>query len=182
MIDVRPIIVLAVLSFATTSEAGRPGKTCAAVCSRANTCKIMSFNLCMNFCGQQGAEERPASRAKSLAQAKLSCPALASQIAPSQWLCTARGASSYGYEMESGASDVRGTQGIFMLGMGRTRGAAEYKAISECNATLTAQLDIHQSTFDDADGLETAGTALCHIEECVAPATARKQRPRPRQR
>jgi hypothetical protein len=179
MIDVRLITILAVLAFATTTEAGRPGKTCAKVCSRASTCKIMSFDLCMNFCGQQGAEDTPAKRAKNLALAKLSCSALANEIAPSQWLCTAEGASSYGYEMGADEADVQGTQGIFMLGTGKTRSAAEYKAISECNSILTAQLSIHQETFDDTQGgMEAAVTARCHIKECVAPAPARKQRQR----
>jgi hypothetical protein len=49
MIDVRRIAVFAVLAFATTTEAGRPGKTCAKVCSRVGTCKIMSFDLCMDL-------------------------------------------------------------------------------------------------------------------------------------
>jgi len=180
MIDVRLITILAVLAFATTTEAGRPGKTCAKVCSRASTCKIMSFELCMNFCGQQGVEDSPAKRAKSLVQAKLSCPALADQIAPSEWLCVAEGASSYGYEMTSGAADVQGTQGVFMMGTGKTRRAAENKAISECNSILTEQLNIHQLTFDDTQGgLEAAVTARCHITQCVAPAPA-KQRQRQR--
>jgi hypothetical protein len=115
--------LLALIGFPTTSDA-RPGKTCSQVCRQVASCKIFSYDLCMKMCGDQGAEDTPESRTKNLAQAKLSCSALAEQLAPSQWLCSAEGASAYGYGIDTRAPDVRGTQDIYILGVGKTRSAA----------------------------------------------------------
>jgi hypothetical protein len=91
-----------------------------AECAPVVPSRVAWCNDCATLCGDQGAEDTPRSRASNLAQAKLSCSALADQMAPSQWLCTAEGASSYGYSTDTGATaDVRGTQGIYMLGTGK---------------------------------------------------------------
>jgi hypothetical protein len=176
------MIILALIGFPMTSDAGRPGKTCSQVCSRVSSCKLLSYDLCMDMCGQQGAEDTPESRASNLAQAKLSCSALADQMAPSQWLCTAEGASSYGYGMDTGSmADVRGTQGIHMLGTGKTRGAAVYKALSDCNSIMTVQLNNQRLMNLDTDAQGEWGAAItseCHITQCIAPASARKKPPR----
>jgi hypothetical protein len=140
----------------------------------------MSYDLCMNMCGEQGAEDTPESRASNLTQAKLSCSALADQMAPSQWLCTAEGASSYGYNMDTGLPDVQGTQGLYMLGTGKTRSAAAYKAISDCNSIMTVQLNNQRlMNLDAAQGeWGAAVTSECHITQCIPPASERKKRQR----
>jgi hypothetical protein len=131
----------------------------------------------MAMCGDQRAEETPDGRASNLAQAKLSCSALADQMAPSQWLCTAEGASSYGYGMDGLTADVRGTQDIYMRGTGKTRSTAVSKAISDCNSSMTAQLSIQGLMQLDA-GWGAAVTSECHITQCIPPASARKTRQR----
>lgn len=176
---IRLATVLALIAFTTTSDAS-PGKTCSKVCRRLTSCKLMSYDLCMDMCGDQRAEETPAGRASNLAQAKLSCSALAEQMAPSQWLCTAEGASSYGYNMGPTA-DVRGTQGIYMLGTGKTRSAAVHKAISSCNSIMTLQLTNQRAMHLDGDYQGEWGAAVtseCHITQCIPPASARKTRQR----
>jgi len=162
------ITFLALITLTTTSYAG-PGATCSKVCRRVSGCKIFSYDVCMKMCGDQRVEEIPEKRAKALAQAKMSCPALADQLAPSQWLCTAEGASSYGHDMDGSAPDVWGTKDIYELGSGQTRAAAAYNAMRDCNATMTFQLDI--------DGERGAViSSQCHITRCTGPASAPKQR------
>jgi hypothetical protein len=173
--------LLALIGVSTTSDA-RPGKTCSQVCRRVSSCKLLSYDLCMDMCGDQGAEDTPESRASNLAQAKLSCSALANQMAPSQWLCTAEGASSYGYGMNTGPmADVQGTQAIYMLGTGKTRSAAVHKAISSCNSIMTLQLSSQRAMNLDADSRGEWGAAVtseCRITQCIPPASARKNRQR----
>lgn len=137
---IRLMTVLALLGFPAASDAS-PGKTCSQVCHRMASCKLLSYDRCMDMCGEQGAEDTPESRASNLAQAKMSCSELAGQMAPSQWLCTAEGASSYGYDMDTSLPNVWGTQDIYMLGTGKTRSAAVYKAINDCNSIMTVQLN-----------------------------------------
>jgi len=180
-VHIRLLTFLALIAFTTTSDA-RPGKTCSKVCSRLTNCKLMSYDPCMDMCGDQGAEETPEGRASNLAQAKLSCSALADQMAPSQWLCSAEGASSYGYSMDTGSmADVRGTQDIHMLGTGKTRSAAVYKAIGDCNSIMTIQLNTQRLMHLEADYQGEWGAAVtseCHITQCIPPASARKQQQR----
>lgn len=170
---IRLMALLALIGFPTRSDA-RPGKTCSQVCRRAASCEIFSYDLCMKMCGDQGAENTPESRAQNLAQSKLSCSALAEQLAPSQWLCTAEGASAYGYDMDTTSPDVQGTQDIYILGMGKTRSAAVNKAINDCNSIMTAQLAIEGS--GDSVRWGSAVASGCHITKCIPPASARKNR------
>jgi hypothetical protein len=178
---IRPISCLALLLllFPTTSDA-RPATACAQACRRITSCKLLSFDLCMDMCGEQGADKTPAGRASTLAQSKMSCSALADQMSPGEWLCTAEGASSYGFGVTSGstADDASGSQSIYMLGNGKTRGAAVYKAISSCNSIMTVQLNTQQSMQDSDYRGEwgAAVTSACHITQCIPPASARKKR------
>ena len=164
------LTILVLTSFATSSEAGPAGATCAKVCKRVASCRLLSYDPCMDMCGQQGAEDTAESRASNLVQAKLSCAALADQMAPTDWLCTAEGASSYGYDMDGSMPDVWGTQDIYLFGTGKTRAAAVYSAISSCNSIMTLQLATQRTTEFDA-----ATTSECHITQCIAPASARKK-------
>jgi hypothetical protein len=167
---------LALFGFAATSDA-RPGATCAKACQRFSSCKLLSYNVCMNMCDKQGAENTAALRAENLAQSRMSCSALASQMGSSKWLCTAEGTSAYGYDMDTGVPDERGTHDILMMGTGPTRRAAESKAISECNATMTAQLGLGNSTDELGAGAVVA--TKCHITQCIAPSSSgRSQRQR----
>src|SRR5690349_18805955 len=93
---------LALIVSTTMSYAGPAGKTCAKACQRFADCKLMTFKFCMELCGKQGAEDRAESRASNLTQARSSCASLAAQMAPSEWLCTAEGASVYGWDVASG--------------------------------------------------------------------------------
>jgi hypothetical protein len=95
-------------------------------------------------------------------------------MAPSQWLCTAEGASSYGYGMDGSLPDVRGTQDIYMLGKGKTRSAAVNQAIRDCDSMMTAYLAIE----GQGDSVEwgSAVASRCHITRCIPPASARKNR------
>lgn len=174
---VRLITFLALIAFTTTSDA-RPGKTCSKVCRRVSSCKLLSYDLCMDMCGDQGAEDTPEGRASNLVQAKLSCSALADQMAPSKWLCTVEGASSYGYGMDTGLADVQGTQDIHMLGTGKTRSAAVNQAINSCNSIMTIQLNNQQLMNLDRGDWGAAITSECHITQCIPPASARKKRQR----
>src|SRR5688572_23468835 len=109
---------LAIVASTTTSEA-RPGKTCAAACNRLSSCRLIPFKTCMQECGKQGAEDSAKGRATNLVQARSSCAALAAQLAPSKWICTAQGASVYGYDVGTGPTgDVQGTSSIFITGTG----------------------------------------------------------------
>ena len=101
-------------------------------------------------------------------------PALAEQLAPSQWLCTAEGASSYGYDMDTSLPDVQGTQDIYILGQGKTRSAAVTQAMNECNSIMTAQLAIQGSGNSVRWGSAVASS--CHITQCIPPGSARKNR------
>ena len=170
---IRLLTLLVLIGFPTTSDA-RPGKTCAQACRRFSSCKLLSYDLCMDMCDEQGAEDTPESRASNLAQARMSCSALAEQMAPSEWLCAAEGASSYGYNMTGSTPDVQGTQEIYMLGNGKTRGAAVYKAISDCNSIMTIQLNNQQ--LMNLGEWDAAVTSQCHITQCIPPASARKNR------
>src|SRR5688572_22955521 len=122
---IRSIGFLALILFTTTSDA-RPGPACQQLCRKLTSCKLMSFDLCMDMCADQRADETPAGRASTFAQAKQSCSALAGQMAQTEWLCTAEGESSYGYGVSTGstADDASGSQGIHMFGNGKTRAAA----------------------------------------------------------
>jgi hypothetical protein len=169
-----PLTLLSLIAFTTTSYAGA-GKTCAKVCRKVSSCKILSFDLCMDMCDQQGAEDTPESRASNLAQAKLSCSALANQAAPSEWLCTAEGTSSYGHGMDGSLPDEQGSQDLHLLGNGKTRSAAAYKALNACNTLMTVQLNNQRSMRDDGDwGAEI--TTECHITQCIAPTSTRKSK------
>ena len=167
-------ILLTLIALPTTSYAGA-GKTCAKVCRKVASCKILTFDLCMDMCDQQGAEDTPESRASNLAQAKLSCSALANQAASSEWLCTAEGTSSYGYGMDGSLPDEQGSQDLHLLGNGKTRSAAAYKALNACNTLMTVQLNNQRSMRDDSSwGAEI--TTECHITKCIAPASSRKSK------
>lgn len=168
-------VLLLLLALPTTSHAGA-GRTCTKVCRKISSCKIYSFDLCMRMCDQQGAEDTPAGRASNLAQAKMSCSALAAEAASTnEWLCTAEGTSSYGYGMEGSSPDVQGSQDISMLGNGKTRSAAVYEAISSCNSIMTVQLN-NQHSMIDASDWGSAITTECHITQCIAPASTRKSK------
>lgn len=168
----RLVTSLAVLFAATASHAA-PGEVCAKLCRRLTSCKLMTYDLCMDMCGEQGADRTPQGRASTLAQSKQSCPALAAQMATSKWLCIAEGTSSYGYGMGMGpGGDVRGSQSIFMAGNGKTRAAAVYEAVSNCNSIMTVQLNqqraMHDSDYQGEWG--AAVTSACHITQCIAPS------------
>jgi hypothetical protein len=165
------IALLALIAFTATSDAS-PGAACAKLCRKVSSCRLITYDLCMDMCGDQRSDTTPEGRASTLAQANLSCAALANQMAPSEWLCTAEGATSAGYS--NGDKDTRGVR---MLGTGRTRSAAVYKAISNCNSVLTMQLSLEYAK-EDSDSLgtwEAARTSDCHITQCIAPASARKR-------
>jgi hypothetical protein len=51
------LAVLLLLALPATSHAGVAGRTCAKVCRKVSSCKILSFDLCMDMCAQQGAED-----------------------------------------------------------------------------------------------------------------------------
>lgn len=168
------LVFLALLAFSTTSDAGPAGKTCSKVCRKLTSCRLMSYSPCMDMCARQGAEDTAESRASNLTQANLSCAALADQMAPSKWLCTAEGASSYGRDMDGYTPDVQGTQEIYMLGTGNTRAAAIDKALSDCFDMMTLQLSLQRSMNldDSAWGAET--TSQCHVTQCMPPASRKK--------
>lgn len=170
----RLITLLALTAFTATSDA-RPGAVCAKACRKISSCRLVTYDLCMDMCDQQGSDATPQARASTLAQANMSCAALARQMGPGEWLCTAEAAISAGY-----AYGTKDTRGIHMLGNGRTRAVAVYKAISNCNAALTMDLAIQRST-SDSDTLgawEVETTSWCRITQCIPPASARNQRQR----
>lgn len=147
---IQLMTLLALIGLPTMSDA-RPGKTCSQACRRVASCKLLSYALYMDMCAEQGVEDTPESCASNLEQAKMSRSVLADQMAPSQWLCTAEGASSYGYGMDTSAmADVQGTQ----------------------------QLNNQRAmNLDDSQGESGAAvTSECHITQCIPPASARKNR------
>src|SRR5687768_10716242 len=101
----RLITVLALTAFTATSDA-RPGAVCAKVCRKISSCRLLTYDLCMDMCDRQGSDATPEARASTLAQANMSCAALANQMGPGEWLCTAEAAISAGYA--NGEKDTRG--------------------------------------------------------------------------
>jgi hypothetical protein len=176
---------LAIVASTTTSYA-RPGKTCAAACSRLSTCKLIPFKTCMEECGRQGAEHSAEGRRTNLVQARSSCAALAAQLAPSKWICTAQGASVYGYDVGTGPTgDVQGTSSIFITGTGKTRSAAVDEAFSNCNALMSLDLVNGQAMNLDADPRGQWGSAIsseCRVTRCWGPPRSRPQPRAHRQR
>jgi hypothetical protein len=159
----------------TTTGYARPGKTCAAACRRISECKLFSFEPCMEECGRQGAEGTAEGRRTNLVQARSSCKSLAAGIAPSDWVCTAEGESIYGYDVESGTGDVQGNSTVHLAGQGKTRADAEYKAMSDCNAMMTVDLNRNGSMNMEPSPQGSWGSAVsspCHITQCIAPARA----------
>ena len=170
----RLITLFALIAFTTTSDA-RPGAACSKLCRKTASCRLIPYDLCMDMCGDQRADETPEKSASTLAQSRLSCRALAQQTASSDWLCTAEGATTAGY-----ASGTKDTRGIYMLGTGPTRSAAVYKALRDCGAIMTMQLGIEETT-SDSDTLgawEVEASSRCHITQCIAPTSTRKSRSR----
>jgi hypothetical protein len=170
----RLITLLVLTAFTTTSDA-RPGAACAKVCRKISSCRLLTYDFCMDMCDRQGSDATPEARASTLAQANMSCAALANQMGPGEWLCTAEASISAGY-----AYGEKDTRGIHLLGNGKTRAAAVYKAISSCNSVLTMDLAIQRSTSDsDTLGAWEVETASpCRITQCIPPASARNQRQR----
>jgi hypothetical protein len=170
--SIRSLAFLALVTSTAMSYAGPAGKTCAKACQRFSDCKLLTFKFCMELCGNQGAEDTAESRASNLTQARSSCPALAAQMAPSQWLCTAEGASVYGYDVASGRGDVQGTSSIYIHGQGKTRSVAVYNAVSNCNSLMTLTLTQNRAMHLDPSPLGQWGTRIssqCHITQCFGP-------------
>jgi hypothetical protein len=160
----------------TTTGYARPGKTCAAACRRISECKLLSFEPCMEECRKQGAEGTAEGRRTNLVQARSSCKSLAAGIAPSDWVCVAEGESIYGYDVESGTGDVQGNSSVHLAGHGKTRADAEYKAISDCNAMMTVDLNRNGAMNMEPSPQGSWGSAVsspCHITQCIAPARGR---------
>lgn len=166
----KTIAFAALVVFAATSDAG-PAPTCPKVCQRFASCKLLAYRVCMDMCIQQGTENSPRLRAENLAQSRMSCSALASRMGDSKWLCTAEGVSAYGYDMDTSVPDERGTHDIYMMGTGATRRAAANKAMSECEATMTFQLGLGNSTDEMRSG--AAVSTPCHITKCIPPSSGR---------
>jgi hypothetical protein len=164
------LIVLALMLFSTTSNAGN---VCVQACNRFASCKLMTFKGCMDVCTKQGAD-RPSERASTLAQARMSCQALGSQMAGNQWLCVAEGASSTGHNMDGYTPDTMNTRDIFMPAQGRTRNAAANLALRNCGAIMGLQLEIGRS-----GSTETGITSACRITQCIAPASSARNRRQP---
>lgn len=176
------LALIAVLASTTTSHA-RPGKTCAAACNRFSSCKLFPFKACMEECGRQGAEHSAEGRRTNLVQARSSCAALAAELAPSKWICTAQGASVYGYDVRTGPmGDVQGTSSIFITGTGKTRSAAAEEAHSNCNSLMSVDLVRGQAmNLDDSRQGEwgSAISSQCRVTQCWGPP---RSRPQPRAR
>jgi len=176
---IRLFAFLAIVLSTTTSHAG-PGKTCAAVCNRMASCKLFPYKACMQECGRQGAEDTAKGRASNLVQARSSCAALAADLAPSKWICTAEGASVYGYDVGTGGTgDVQGTSSIFITGTGKTRPAAVDEAVSNCNALMSVDLVHGQAMNMDPDPRGDWGSAIsseCRVTQCWGPPRARPKR------
>jgi hypothetical protein len=164
----------------TTTGYARPGKTCAAVCRRFSDCKLFSFEACMTECGNQGAEGTAEGRKTNMVQAGSSCKSLAEAMGESDWLCTAEGESIYGYDVDSGStSDAAGTSSVYLFGQGKTRADAEYRAISDCGAMMTVDLNRNGLMNMEPSPRGSWGSAIsspCHITQCYAPARAGRAR------
>ena len=176
---IRLFAFLAVVLSTTTSHAG-PGRTCAAVCNRMSSCKLFLYKACMQECGRQGAEDTAKGRASNLVQARSSCATLAAQLAPSKWICTAEGASVYGYDVGTGGTgDVQGTSSIFITGTGKTRSVAVYEAVGNCNSLMSVDLVQGQAMNLDSDPRGQWGSAVsseCRVTQCWGPPRARRQK------
>jgi len=150
-----------------------PGKTCAAACRRFAECKFFSFEGCMKECGKQGAEGTAEGRRTNLVQARSSCRSLAAAM-PSDWLCTAEGESVYGYDVDTEPSiNAEGTSSVHLFGQGKTRAEAEYSALRDCGAMMTANLSITGSMNMEPSPRGSWGSAIsspCRITQCIAPA------------
>jgi hypothetical protein len=164
----RPL--LTVLALILLTSIVHAENVCAKACNRFAACKLTTFKGCMDTCIQQGAD-RPSERASTLAQARMSCQALGSQMAGTQWLCVAEGASSSGTNMDGYNPDISNTREIFMPAQGRTRNAAANLALKNCGAIMGLQLEVGRS-----GSRETAITSACRITRCIAPASGRRQR------
>lgn len=159
----------------STTGYAPPGKTCAAVCRRISECKLLSFEPCMEECGNQGAEGTAEGRRTNLVQARSSCKSLAAGMASSDWVCVAEGESIYGYDVKSNTGDVQGNSSVHLAGQGKTRADAEYKAISDCNAMMTVDLNRNGAMNMEPSPQGSWGSAVsspCHITQCIAPGRA----------
>jgi hypothetical protein len=176
---IRLFALLAVVLSTATSHAG-PGKTCAAACKRMASCKLFPFKACMEECGRQGAEDTAKSRASNLVQARSSCAALAAELAPSKWICTAEGASVYGYDVgPGGTGDVQGTSSVFITGTGKTRSVAVSEAVGNCNSLMSVDLARSEAMNLDSDPRGEWGSAVsseCRVTQCWGPPRARRQK------
>lgn len=161
------LIILVLLAFTSTSDAG---PVCAKACRKFASCGIASYDLCMDACAQQGSEATAAARQSTLAQANMSCSALARTAGPTDWLCTAEAGYSTGYS--GGTTNERG---VHQFGNGRTRSAAATQALRNCRAVLSMNLGIQGTTPDsDTQGRwEAETTSGCRITRCVPPARRR---------
>lgn len=163
----RPLLVILALTlFTTTSDAG---EACVQACRKVASCNLLPYNRCLSIC----TDGTPRERQETFAQARMSCSALAAQMAPTQWLCIAEGASSSGYDMDGYTPDIQNTRDIYMPAQGRTREAAATLALRNCGAIMGFQLEVGRS-----GSRESAITSGCHITRCIAPASARNRRQR----
>ena len=154
------LLVMAVLVAVPTVSDADPTRACQAVCGKISSCKLMSYSPCMKMCFNDPGADDPS----TFAQAKLSCKALANQMAPSGWLCTAEGTSAYGYNMDGNVPDEYGNRDVHMLGSGPTRDVAATNALRDCGAIMGFNRSLHDST---------AITSACHITQCIPPARQR---------
>jgi hypothetical protein len=161
--NVRYVFLLMILAGSAPTFAD-PGNTCVAACRRIRECKLAPFDACVDYCTKQGADASAAGRASNLVQARSSCSQLAAQMRPSQWVCTAEGASA----SRVGAGPVLSTP-VFTTGRGRTRAAASLNAVSDCRAVLTFNLYIAESP-STSDTVYAEVTAACRVTQCYSPA------------
>lgn len=142
-----------------------PGSACAALCRKLQGCKLATFKPCVEVCQKQGADRTPKGRAETFAQARSSCPQLAAQMRPSQWVCSAEGESVSASDWGNGP---RMEGPVNILGSGKTKAQAAFNALRDCRAIVTFDLGLAQAGGID-NNTETAITHECRVTQCYPP-------------
>jgi hypothetical protein len=158
------LFVLIVAAFAASpAHADPPGAACHAACRRLDSCKLMSFGWCVDYCMGAGHGESTAdARAKTLKQAQSSCAELAGEMSKGGWLCRAEGESIA--SLQNGCTPST----VSIVGNGPNRDQAALKAMENCQALMRVDLVRAQTNVNLPED-KVRVIKPCRVTDCFLP-------------